>query len=385
MPPPHAQPRPTVSPGVSAFDGLLQRHAPALTRRLAGIVGEPHLAEDLCQETLLRAWRRAPRELAPEALGAWLHRTATRLAVDELRRRGRRPELALEAAQAAAGAPEAPDADAALALAALSPHQRLVLLLRFQAGLDLRELGALLDVGPDAARKRVARARGAFAAALREVRAEDERPTVLLLMADDAAAPYEAWLRRAGARVRVAGADRPGLDLAGADALVLSGSRSDLHPRLYGAAVEPRTVRPQLRRDARDLQALRAALACDLPVVGVCRGAQLLSVLLGGDLEQHVEAHGENRPHALATVRGSAVHGALGPAPEVVSDHHQAVRRLGRGLRITARAPDGLAEAVELPGRRLALGTQWHPERGGGDALARLLVAVAAGAATCAA
>jgi gamma-glutamyl-gamma-aminobutyrate hydrolase PuuD len=62
----------------------------------------------------------------------------------------------------------------------------------------------------------------------------------------------------------------------------------------------------------------------------------------------------------------------------VVSDHHQAVRRLGRGLKVTATAPDGLPEAIEVPGHRLALGLQWHPERGGGRELADAIVDAAA-------
>ncbi|TML05881.1 MAG: gamma-glutamyl-gamma-aminobutyrate hydrolase family protein, partial [Actinobacteria bacterium] len=100
----------------------------------------------------------------------------------------------------------------------------------------------------------------------------------------------------------------------------------------------------------------------------------------GGSLSQHVEHHEGDRPHIVATAARSSARRALGARVEVVSDHHQAVRRLGRGLRVTATAPDGMIEAVEVPGRRLALGLQWHPERGGGEALADLLV----GAATAA-
>jgi putative glutamine amidotransferase len=138
-------------------------------------------------------------------------------------------------------------------------------------------------------------------------------------------------------------------------------------------------VGPNLRRDLRDLAAMRAALRDDVPMVGVCRGAQLLSVLFGGDLSQHVDGHLGDRPHVVETAHGSALRGAVGDRAEVISDHHQAVRRLGRGLRVTATAPDGLPEAIEVPGRRLALGLQWHPERGGGrEELAEALVTAAA-------
>jgi putative glutamine amidotransferase len=371
-----------VSVVVTTFDQHLLDAAAGVTARLQRIVGDRAAAEDLYQETLVRAWRGAPRELSPERLRAWLHRTATNLAFDELRRRARRDEIGYDDALTGAGATDASvaGADVRDALCALTPHQRLVLLLRFEQGLSLRELGALLDIGEDAARKRVARARDGFAAALREVRAHDTRPTVLVLMGRDDPVPYTRWLERAGARVRIHEPGRPGLDLAGADAVVLSGSTTDVHPRTYGAQTDPRCVEPDLTRDLRDLAALRIALRDDIPIVGVCRGSQLLSVLFGGDLSQHVEHHAGDRAHMVSTASGSAARRALGGGIEVISDHHQAVRRMGRGLRVTATAPDGMIEAVEVPGRKLALGLQWHPERGGGEALADLLVDVATAA-----
>jgi putative glutamine amidotransferase len=362
---------------VTDFDEHLIDATAGVAARLRRIVGDPALAEDLCQETLVRAWRVAPRDLPAERLRAWLHRTATNLAFDELRRRARRDEVGYDDALTGAGATDASvaGADVRDALGALTPHQRLVLLLRFEQGLSLRELGEILDIGEDAARKRVARAREAFAEALRAVHANDARPTVL-----EEPDAYTRWLEQAGARVRIHGPDRVGLDLAGADALVLSGSTTDVHPRTYGEPLDPRSVDPDLNRDLRDLAALRVALRDDIPVVGVCRGSQLLSVLFGGSLSQHVERHDGDRSHGVETATRSAARRALGTGVEVVSDHHQAVRRLGAGLRVTATAPDGMIEAVEVPGRRLALGLQWHPERGGGEALADLLVDAATAA-----
>ncbi len=357
---------------MSPFDTLLAAETGALTTRLRRMLGDTETAEDLCQETLARALRRAPRDAGPEVLRAWLHRTARHLAIDELRRRARRPQVTLDDATVPADDGIA-DQDAQAALAALSAHQRLVLLLRFQAGLSLREVGALLDVGEDAARKRVARAREAFAAALRDVRADDDRPTVVVLMGRERVEPYERWLRGAGARVHVLRPGRP-LDLAGADALLLTGSERDIHPRLYGAPTDARTVEPDLAGDLRDACALRMALAADLPVLGVCRGAQLLNVLFGGDLYQHVDDHAGERAHGLRTASASSTRRVLGATPAIVSDHHQAVHRLGRGLHVTATAHDGLVEAVEVPGRRFAVGIQWHPERGDGDELAVALL-----------
>lgn len=289
-------------PTEDSFATTLQAHAGPVRGRLARLTGDHALAEDLWQDTALRAWAKAPRDVPEAVLAAWLHRTATRLGIDELRRRGRRPTATLDAlAGVVQEEPEGAE-DARAALAALTAHQRLVLLLRFELGLDL----------------------------------------------------------------------------AGADAMVLSGSVTDLHPRTYGAPRDPRTVEPSFTRDLRDLAVLRAALTEDLPVVGVCRGAQLLGALSGGVLDQHVEHHGGDVPHALETAPDSAVRRAYGTAPEIVSSHHQAVRTTGPGVRVTATAPDGLIEAVEVPERRLALGTQWHPERGGGEVLARLIVDEAA-------
>jgi putative glutamine amidotransferase len=361
---------------MSDFEAILAAERGAVCARLARMVGQD--AEDLTQEVLARAVAAAPRDASAPVLRAWLHRTARNAGIDALRARARRPQAALDetAAATAAGPDRERDGDAREALAALTPHQRLVLLLRFEAGLSLRELGALLDLSEDAARKRVARARTAFAAALRAVRAEDDRPAITVLVGRDDPAPYVRWLETAGARVRLLDPGRP-LDLAGADGLVLTGSTRDVHPRLYGARTEPRTVDPDLPADLRDARALRLALASDLPVVGVCRGAQLLNVLFGGTLRQHVRGH-DVAPHALRTAAGTAAHRALGARSESASEHHQAVDRLGRGLRVSAVAPDGLVEAVEVPGRRLVLGTQWHPEASGHAAIADLLVATAA-------
>jgi len=362
---------------VSPFEDLLSEQAAPLARRLTRTLGDPDLAEDAVQEALARAWQRAPRRLTPGELQGWLHRTATNAALDELRRRRRRAELPLHDAAAVAAAPGDGDRRraAAQALAAMTPHQRMLVLLRYEAGLSLREVGGLLDITEDAARKRVARARATFREALHDAERVDDRPTILVLMGRDDPGAYRRWLEAAGARVRTVDRDQAGLDLAGADALVLSGSATDVHPRTYRAQRDPRSVEPDLHRDLRDLAAMRAALRDDVPLIGVCRGSQLLSVLFGGDLAQHVEDHAGNRPHAVRTAPGSAAHRALGTELTVVSDHHQAVRRLGRGLRVTATSPDGLPEAVEVPGRRLALGLQWHPERGGGGAaLAEALV-----------
>jgi RNA polymerase sigma factor (sigma-70 family) len=379
------------------FDAILTEQTAPLTRRLARMVGDRETAEDLAQETLARAWRSAPREAQAPVVRAWLHRTATNLALDELRRRKRREHVPLHAGMAAepaalgtGGAAAGPrDPRLREALAQLTAHQRLVLLLRFEAGLSLREVGELLDLSEDAARKRVARARSVFLDAYADAGAPDTRPTIVLLLGREDPAPYERWLQSAGARVRTLTGAQAGLDLAGADALVLGGSEPDIHPGIYGEAVSEHVRDTDLTRHLRDLAALRHALATDLPVLGVCSGAQLLNVLHGGTLHQDLPTSGFNAlnhrdAHGVATTDGTLARRLLGDAPGVVSEHHQAVKRLGRGLHVTSTAPDGLIEALEVPGRRFALGVQWHPERcadgpdGTGRRIAEALVDAAA-------
>jgi putative glutamine amidotransferase len=358
------------------FETVLTEQIGPLTRRAARMVGDAQTAEDLRQETLTRAWRSAPRDMPPPALRAWLHRTAANLALDELRRRRRRGEVELAEMPATAAATQDPTIRDALA--SLTAHERLVLLLRHEAGLSLRELGDVLDITEEAARKRVTRARSAFSAELERLRSDDSRPTVALLMGDERPDAYVRWLEHAGARIRIIDRATVGLDLAGVDALVLSGSADDIDPRLYRQPRSERLGSTDLHRDLRDLQALRAALRNDLPVIGVCRGSQLLNVLHGGDLHQDLgEAGLDARTHRtdvhdVRTGAGSLARRALGPSGAVVSWHHQAVRRIGAGLRVSAAAADGLPEAVEVTGRRFVLGLQWHPEMGERPSDARL-------------
>lgn len=153
------------------------------------------------------------------------------------------------------------------------------------------------------------------------------------------------------------------------DGLLLAGG-ADIDPQRYGSPVHPRTV-TRADRDAGELALLDAALRADLPVLGVCRGMQLLAVAAGGSLHQHLPevcGHERHQPapgrygdHPVTVVEGSTLHAILGPAAHVNSHHHQAVVDPGT-LTVTARADDGVIEAVEDPARRFVLGVQWHPE-----------------------
>jgi putative glutamine amidotransferase len=153
------------------------------------------------------------------------------------------------------------------------------------------------------------------------------------------------------------------------DGLVLSGG-SDLRPADYGADAEPLTVtRPD--RDAGEMPLTRAALAADLPILGVCRGLQLLVAAAGGTLHQHlpdVLGHERHRPapgiygtHDATFEPGSRIAALMGDDLEIHCYHHQGVKDPG-SLIVTGRAEDGLPEAVEDPQKRFVLGVQWHPE-----------------------
>jgi putative glutamine amidotransferase len=162
--------------------------------------------------------------------------------------------------------------------------------------------------------------------------------------------------------------------LAILDGLVIAGG-GDIAPETYGGATHETIYSINPARDAFELDLARAALERpELPLLGICRGMQVLNIALGGDLTPHVpDEFGESVLHRLPP-RVPTMHpvrvergGLLG---EIFADdeipvcswHHQAVRKLGRGLRPAAHAADGVVEAVELEGRPFALGLQWHPE-----------------------
>ena len=351
------------------FDALVRNEGRDLRRHLvAALGGDRDTAEDLAQETFVRAWKRMPHDLDEHRRRAWLRRTASNLAVDEWRRRGRRPAVALDHAGEIVAATGAAEPDAALeALARLAPHERFLLLLRFHGGLAHGEIARLLDISDEAARKRVARARIAFAGAYRASR-RGRSPVVLVLARNEPAERYVRWLRDAGADAKVLPGTATERDLALADGLVITGATDDLHSELYGEC--PRALRgePDLERDRADLAALRGALAYDVPIVGFCRGHQLLNIASGGTLYQDVILDGvtpsshDDRSHRLETLAGSGARRIVGRSACVVSSHHQAVRRLGRDLVATATSEDGIVESIERTDHRFALGVQWYPE-----------------------
>jgi gamma-glutamyl-gamma-aminobutyrate hydrolase PuuD len=178
------------------------------------------------------------------------------------------------------------------------------------------------------------------------------------------------------------------------DAVVLSGG-PDVAPARYGAVPHPRgtaaggvgehlTGTPRPDRDAAETAVLHRALERGIPVLGVCRGAQLMNVALGGTLVQHVpDAVGHTGHNPAPGVFGAIdvtltpagrVGAAVGPAVSVLCHHHQAIDRVADGLVVTGRAADGTVEAVELAGRPFVVGVQWHPEQDATDV--RLMAAL---------
>ena len=365
---------------MSGLEVVFHAERAGLARRLRRMTGDEELADDLCQETFLRAWSRAPRRAPAPVLAAWLHRTATNLALDELRRRARRPLASLDDLPCE----DEPAGGVRDALARLPVGDRAVIALRFQAGLALRELGSVLGISEDAARKRVARARARLRAALDEQRAEP-LPLILLLVREDEAAPYERWLTEAGARVRVHRDRLRERDVLFAGGLVVAGSVTDVHPGLYGERPGPQlSGTPDARRDWRDLGALRTALRADLPVLCVCSGHQLLNVATGGTLHQHLAAGDRHtgEEHAVSTRDRTRARSVLGARVRVRSDHHQGVR----GRRAAARdgdVPRRPRRGDQRTDRRFALGVQWRPQAdadapSAGRRLAEALTAAAA-------
>jgi putative glutamine amidotransferase len=170
------------------------------------------------------------------------------------------------------------------------------------------------------------------------------------------------------------------------DALILTGGAGDVNPELYGEERHPETGPVQEERDAYELALARAAIERGVPTLGICRGMEVLNVVYGGRLEQHlpdVLGHEEHRhtpgtyaDHEVRLEPGSlAAHAAGTERTPVKSHHHQGIKEVGDGLRISGWATeDGAIEALEDPSHSFVLGVLWHPEEDEKSKLIRALV-----------
>jgi putative glutamine amidotransferase len=202
-------------------------------------------------------------------------------------------------------------------------------------------------------------------------------------------ADYVRAVERAGGRAVLLPPSDNGVEetLDAVDGLIFSGG-ADLDPALYGQEAHPQTFGIHEDRDRSELALLEGALSRDMPVLAICRGSQVLNVVRGGDLVQHLpdvvgdEKHkhtpGTFSDHDVELEPGTKLADVLGERAPVKSHHHQGFGKVGEGLRVAAHAGDGTIEAVEDPSHRFALGVLWHPEAGEDMKLFEGLVAAAA-------
>ena len=193
----------------------------------------------------------------------------------------------------------------------------------------------------------------------------DPEPTV-------AQSKYMESLARAGAGMRwveLSDPEQAVQDALTCDGLLLPGG-GDMDPKFYGQERIPACGEPNLLRDAAEPLLLRAFLAADKPVLGICRGIQVMNAVLGGDLYQEIKPF-EHLPHnghwakvhTVTVRRGTLLSRILGQDTVLVnSQHHQAVDRVAPGFTLAALSEDGIVEAIEKPDARFCLGVQWHPE-----------------------
>ena len=165
--------------------------------------------------------------------------------------------------------------------------------------------------------------------------------------------------------------------IGGLDGLIVAGG-SDVDPALYGHKRHGATDEPARDRDAWEFGLLKAALAARLPILGVCRGAQILNTVLGGTIHQHLPELLGHTQHQVGrgifninevrTVEGTRVAGLVGESHFAQCYHHQAIADVGKGLVVSARDDEGVIEAIELDPQlnpdAWVVGVQWHPEQG---------------------
>jgi len=160
------------------------------------------------------------------------------------------------------------------------------------------------------------------------------------------------------------------------DGLFVSGG-GDIHPDFFGGEMHPSVAGVDRERDTFEITLCQQAVEMDMPVLGICRGQQVLNVAMGGDLVVDIPSmlpgagrhqwwpHYERGrlSHSVTLKSGSQLAEIMGGKEFMVNSlHHQSVKNLGKGLKVVATAPDGVIEALEMPGKRFVVSVQWHPE-----------------------
>jgi putative glutamine amidotransferase len=203
---------------------------------------------------------------------------------------------------------------------------------------------------------------------------------------------YSDCLISAGAAVITLPPQPPTADvvarvLDGIDGLMLTGGK-DVDATLYGQQPHPENDAPRTDRDAWEIALVRAAIERDLPLLGICRGLQVLNVALGGTLIQHLpDVIGSNRysygnaefaDNPVMTVPGTRIADILGDGLGAKSYHHQAIDHVADGLTVSAHGDDGIIQSVDIDAMTFGVAVQWHPEETPDDL--RLFAALVAAA-----
>jgi putative glutamine amidotransferase len=207
-----------------------------------------------------------------------------------------------------------------------------------------------------------------------------ERPLTIGVTRCSKLADYVASVEQTGARARILEVtESPRKVLGEIDGVLLTGG-GDVDPAFYGEDRHPLTDDAEPGRDEFEIDLARRAMSENVPLLAICRGAQVLNVAAGGTLVQDIPSaldgdlkHAVNEPknldcHDIEIVAGTRLSSALGDTADaacscrVNSRHHQSVGRTGNGLVVSARAGDGVVEAIEKPDAVFCIGVQWHPE-----------------------
>lgn len=159
------------------------------------------------------------------------------------------------------------------------------------------------------------------------------------------------------------------------DGLIITGGDEDINPRFYGQKIISDKVRTNDIRAEFEIKLTKKAIERDMPIFGICNGLQVINVVMGGTLIQHIpdthnsdinheQPHPKNAPTHSIIIEKNTLFDEMSPTGEIMvnTTHHQAIDKMGDGLIVSAKAPDGIVEAIEGTRNRFVIGVQWHSE-----------------------